>query len=194
MARVRMLWPDHRSHRKVGALDDRPYRTWIGMILEADDDGRVLVDPVELRTRIFAARPRVTIAHVKADVRTLARVGLIRLYQSAGIHYAHFPSWKDWQHPRYPTASKLPSPPPMARNSATVESPMRQPSRTRASRVRHGCTPGGVGRSGMERGGMVTVKPTGNGAHAPAKSEEPFKAIATRAQRAAARRERAERA
>lgn len=180
MARVRMLWPDHRSHRKVGALDDRPYRTWIGMILEADDDGRVLVDPVELRTRIFAARPRVTIAHVKADVRTLARLGLIRLYTAAGINYAHFPSWKDWQKPKYPQPSKLPIPPTLPQGSPSVPTPLRKRS-----------TPDCVVRSGMERSGVVTGKPSGNGAHAPTKSEEPFKAIARRAIRNAARKARA---
>ena len=44
MPRIRTLKPEHRQHRKVGALDHVSYRLWVGMILEADDEGRLVCE------------------------------------------------------------------------------------------------------------------------------------------------------
>ena len=41
MPRIRTLKPEHRQHRKLGPLDHLTYRLWVGMILEADDAGRL---------------------------------------------------------------------------------------------------------------------------------------------------------
>jgi hypothetical protein len=47
--RIRSLKPDHRTHRCVGKFSDREYRLWVSMILEADDEGRLVVDADQLR-------------------------------------------------------------------------------------------------------------------------------------------------
>jgi hypothetical protein len=101
----------------VGILGHRVYRVWIGMLMDSDDDGRVVADPAQLRARIFPFRTEVSVAHIKRDMRELARRKLIRLYQRNGTQYAVFPSWKDWQHPKYPVPSKLPPPPMMEEDS-----------------------------------------------------------------------------
>jgi len=110
MPRIRTLKPEHRQHRKLGPLDHLTYRLWVGMILEADDAGRLVYDPDQLRALIFAYHPKVSRAIVEASASCLESVGLIRRYVSDGQIYAWFPSWLDHQRLDHPTPSKLPPP------------------------------------------------------------------------------------
>lgn len=109
MPRIRTLKPEHKQHRKVGLLTDRQYRLWVGMITEADDEGRLVADPAQLRVLIFAYQPRTTVAHVVDGLEALAAVGLLRLYRVGEVSYAEFCSWKDHQRVQHPAASKYPS-------------------------------------------------------------------------------------
>jgi len=110
--RIRSVKPEHRTHRKVGVLSDLEYRLWISMINEADDEGRLVAEAGQLRILTWPYHPNVTTADVEQAIQTIAGLGLIQLYQVSAVRYAAFPSWKDHQHPKYPTASKLPVPPP----------------------------------------------------------------------------------
>jgi len=107
--RIRTLKPDHRQHRKVGPLDHFTYRLWVGLILEADDAGRLVAEPEELRVIVFAYHPRVTGEQVAGALARLAAVGLIRRYAVNGKQYADFPSFSDHQVINRPTRSKLPA-------------------------------------------------------------------------------------
>ena len=110
MPRARMFRPEHRSHRKVGQLSHFEYRIWVGMVLEADDEGRCTTDAQQLKASIVPFASRITLASVMHAVAKLAQVGLISLYEVGGNTYAFFPSWHDWQHPKYPTPSRIPPP------------------------------------------------------------------------------------
>jgi hypothetical protein len=105
------------------------------MIMESDDDGRLIADPAELRAKIFPFHRQVTVGEVRKGIRELARLKLIRLYQRGGIHYAHFTSWRDWQKPKYPSASRLPIPPAVAQDSPSIETPLRKRSRNVPPRI-----------------------------------------------------------
>lgn len=109
MPRIRSLKPEHRTHRKVGRLSDRAYRLWVGMILEADDEGRLIADAGELRLLVFGYHPGVTDASIETSLEVLAKPRLIRLYTVNGTRYADFPSWRDHQRIDRPTPSRLPS-------------------------------------------------------------------------------------
>ena len=106
--RIRTLKPEHKTHRKVGPLTDRQYRLWIGMITEADDEGRLIAEPLQLRAMIFAYHPAVTARHVIDDLAFLSDRGLIRLYSIGDTGYADFPSWRDHQVIDRRQVSKLP--------------------------------------------------------------------------------------
>ena len=160
MPRARVMWPEHRAHRKVGTLTDSHYRLWVGLIMEADDDGRVLVDAFELRAKVFPFRTSVTVGGIKTGIRQLAKRRLIRLYQRSGIHYAYFPSWRDWQHPKYPSPSKLPAPPKVADDSPTTSTPLRQRSPSGSPRVppvRSGVVRSRKGSNGVGRSRSRTM-------------------------------------
>lgn len=108
MPRIRTLKPDHRQHRKVGPLDHVTYRLWVGMILEADDEGRLVCDTEQLRVTIFGYHPRVTGALIESSLSRLDKAGLVQLYAMGGLRYAWFPSWRDHQVINRPTPSRLP--------------------------------------------------------------------------------------
>jgi uncharacterized phage protein (TIGR02220 family) len=109
MPRIRTLKPEHRQHRKVGPLDHVTYRLWVGMILEADDEGRLVYDPEALRVLIFGFHGKVSRVLVEASTTTLARLGLVNIYRSEGQDYVCFPSWHDHQKIDRPRPSLLPS-------------------------------------------------------------------------------------
>lgn len=109
MARIRTLKPEHRTHRKVGRLTDREYRLWVGMICEADDEGRLVADVDQLRLLIFGYQPTVKNSQVRLALENLASIGLVKLYEASGALYACFPDWRHHQRIDRPRRSNLPS-------------------------------------------------------------------------------------
>lgn len=108
MPRIRTLKPEHRQHRKIGPLSHLAYRLWVGMICEADDEGRLVCDPKQLRALIFAYHPGVTVRLLEAGLTEIQATGLVRLYFVDGVRYADFPSWRDHQYIPKKQPSKLP--------------------------------------------------------------------------------------
>jgi len=109
MPRIRSLKPDALQHRKVGSLSDRAFRVWVGMLTQADDEGRLVSDPEQLRVLFFGYHRNVTAEDVQIALDEIAKSGLIRLYLVRGVTYADFPSWRDHQRIDRATRSKLPS-------------------------------------------------------------------------------------
>lgn len=134
--------PEHRQHRKVGRLTDREYRLWVGMILEADDEGRLVADPGQLRLAIFGYWPKVSDREVTEGIATLASAGLVVLYAVDGVPYAAFPSWRDHQRINRPQASSLPAP--------TDSSPTEIPFSEHSLNVHSGSEGKGKERNGRE--------------------------------------------
>jgi hypothetical protein len=79
------------------------------MLLEADDDGRLVCDAEQLRVTIFGYHPKVSRALVESSLADLERVGLLKMYAKDGTRYAWFPSWADHQKIDHKTNSKLPA-------------------------------------------------------------------------------------
>src|SRR3990172_6745477 len=110
MARIRTIKPDAPTHRKTGKLSDRAFRLWLTMRTQADDEGRVVAYPDQLRLLAFGYQPETLVEHSENALREIDESGLIRLYQvESGTRYAFFPSWKDHQRIDKPSDSKLPS-------------------------------------------------------------------------------------
>lgn len=108
MPRIRSIKPEALQHRKVGRLTDREFRLWVGMLTQADDEGRLSADPDYLRVLVFGYHPKVKERDVDAAMDRLVNFGLIRLYEVDGVRYADFPSWQDHQRISHPTPSKYP--------------------------------------------------------------------------------------
>ena len=110
MARIRTIKPDAPTHRKTGKLSDRAFRLWLTMLTQADDEGRLVADPDQLRLLAFGYQPETLVEHSENALREIDESGLIRLYQvESSTRYAFFPSWKDHQRIDKPSESKLPA-------------------------------------------------------------------------------------
>jgi len=111
MPRIRTIKPEAPQHRKVGRLSDRQFRIWATCITQADDEGRLVCDPEQVRVWAFAYHPDVTTEIVEDAIQAIAQTGLMKLYEVDFIRYVWFPSWRDHQRISHPTPSKLPAPP-----------------------------------------------------------------------------------
>ena len=111
MPRIRSLKPEHKQHRKVGKLSDFVYRLWVGLLTEADDVGRLVADPDQIRILIFPYHARMTAPKIEAGLNALSRVGLCRCYTVAEVPYVELPSFPDHQRISHPAKSRLPGPP-----------------------------------------------------------------------------------
>jgi len=110
MPRIRSIKPEHKVHRKVGPLSDRAYRLWVGLLTEADDEGRLVGDLAQLRALVFPYQTRLALARLEAALRELLEAGLLTRYAVAGVPYLAFPSWEDHQQVSHARPSKVPSP------------------------------------------------------------------------------------
>src|SRR5688572_4480726 len=109
MPRIRSIKPEHKQHRKVGMLPNLEYRLWMGMITEADDEGRLVGNTAQLRALIFPYQAALTLEEVESALVHVAKTGLVRLYTVGKTRFIEFPSWKHHQRINRPTPSKLPS-------------------------------------------------------------------------------------
>ena len=114
MARQRFIWPQLWDDPDLGQLDDGARLLYIGCFSLADDDGRLIGEPVYLKTQVFRYR-KTTVAQVaKMRAQIAAACSNFTVYQAGGIEYIAFENWSEYQKPKYPKPSKLP-PPPKAR-------------------------------------------------------------------------------
>src|SRR5574337_609623 len=119
MARQRFIWPTIWDDPDIGRLSSDARLLYIGCFSLADDDGRILGDPVFLRTQIFRYRSmsdgRVTA--LRDEVAGACKSFVV--YTKDGSDYIAFANWSEFQKPKYPRPSKLP-PPPGRRKSARL--------------------------------------------------------------------------
>lgn len=111
MARIRTIKPDALQHRKVGRLSDRAFRVWVGLLTQADDEGRLPCDPDQVKAWCFAYHGKVTTKQVEEAIQEIKSLGLLSLYGINGTRYAYFPSWKDHQKINHPSPALYPGPP-----------------------------------------------------------------------------------
>ena len=108
MPRIRSLKPEALQHRKVGRLSDRAFRLWIGLITQADDEGRVAFDLRQFRVLIWGYFDRLKPSTVANALDELRSVSLCRLYVIDGQIFVDLPSWHDHQAIQKAIPSKLP--------------------------------------------------------------------------------------
>jgi hypothetical protein len=119
LPRIRTVKPEAPQHRKVGRLSDRAFRLWVTMLTQADDEGRLVADPGQLRIQAWGYHDEVSEKDAAAALEEIATSGLVHHYTVADVPYVWFPSWADHQriHKNHFTPSKLPPPPPRVRTS-----------------------------------------------------------------------------
>jgi hypothetical protein len=109
MPRIRTLKPEHKGHRHIGPLSDRAYRLWVGLVTEADDEGRLACDVRHFRSVIFSYQT-ISAPKVQAALDEILATDSLRRYEVQGAAYLYFPSWHEHQKIDRPKVSTLPAP------------------------------------------------------------------------------------
>jgi DnaD/phage-associated family protein len=103
---------------------------YIGMISNADDEGRMKASPQYLKTTIFAG-DSCTIPELLQWRSLIVSIGLINLYEIDGVEYLSLPTWHTYQYISKPYPSKLPAPPKHTkskRNTDNIPAPITEDS------------------------------------------------------------------
>jgi hypothetical protein len=110
MPRIRSIHPDACDSEKLSALSDSAERTFFRLLTHTDDEGRGEDRPKLLAAKLYPLHDGKDAGTVNSDLDELQAVGLLSRYCVDGKRYYSIPTFRDWQNPRHPTASKLPSP------------------------------------------------------------------------------------
>src|SRR3954466_12432046 len=107
--RIRSIKPETWQDERLAGLGDFEPRLYLGLVSQADDEGRQSANPSLIRSRIFPFDQR-TPDELAAGLATLQDAGLIRLSHADGRDYLTIVSWADDQRIDKPTPSRLPAP------------------------------------------------------------------------------------
>lgn len=113
MARQRWIWPEFWDDPDIGRLSRDERLLFIALFSLADDEGRILADPLYLRGAAFRYDDDLTVEDVRAMRDRIARMlpRSVQLYQVDGRDYIALLRWRRWQRPKYPQPSRFPPPP-----------------------------------------------------------------------------------
>jgi hypothetical protein len=109
VARIRSIKPTIWESEQLGDVSFQARLTFIGLITQADDEGRLKGSPRRLRGKLFPYDD-VTAKDVSKWLTELSVNGLITLYSVAGEQFISLPTWEKHQKINRPTDSALPSP------------------------------------------------------------------------------------
>jgi len=139
MPRRRMIDPDFWNDSRVKKLPPTERLLFIGMISQADDEGRLLSDPAFLRSKIFPYDD-FTLEDITAMLTHILQTNPnLQLYENSGEKYLYFRKWPRYQKPSHPQPSKLPKPPELQESIQEPVPEQDQPeTRTIPSQVRSG--------------------------------------------------------
>lgn len=109
MARIRTLKPEILQDGKTASLDAATFKTFIGLILLADDYGNLHGHTEQVRGAIHWARSE-DAERTGECLDTLVAVGLIRRYAVGNQQYIHVAGWKKHQRVEHPGKPMVPGP------------------------------------------------------------------------------------
>lgn len=112
MARIRSLKPDCWQDTAVGRISREARLLFIGLITQADDEGRLNAEPRLLRSQIFPLDEDLQTTEVEAWLGELEDEGLIVAYSAKRDTYIYLSGFTENQRISHPKVSKLPPPPP----------------------------------------------------------------------------------
>lgn len=112
MARKRMIDPSFWDDLNVAKLSIPARLCFIGMVSNADDEGRIEADPRYIKRAVFGFDDDLSSADIAgylAEIETSCP-GVV-FYQVDGRALAAFTNWKRYQYIQKPQTSRLPAPP-----------------------------------------------------------------------------------
>lgn len=142
MARIRSLKPTIWESEQIGDVSIQARLTFIGLITQSDDHGRLKGSPKLVRSWVFPYDD-FTLQNVSEWLRELAEAGLIHWFKVDGKDFIELPTWSAHQRVSHPTESVLPSR--SEADSEVTPEPLRNP---REEPYREGKGREGIGEEG----------------------------------------------
>ncbi|MEW6188789.1 MAG: hypothetical protein AB1466_01565 [Actinomycetota bacterium] len=109
MARRRMMDPNFWGNEKVAKWNFRQRLLFLGLVSNADDEGRLTGHPDFLRGTIFPY-DNVKQTTIARDLEQLRLSGSIILYKNSNRSYIQITNWHKYQRINRPKPSKIPPP------------------------------------------------------------------------------------
>lgn len=108
MARIRSIKPELLEDERTAMLSDLEWRTFVSLLLLADDYGNFRANPGRIAGAAFWAQENVELA---PTLERLSSGRLIRLYEVEGQRYGHIRGWSKHQKVDHPGKPTCPPPP-----------------------------------------------------------------------------------
>ncbi|MEV7864664.1 hypothetical protein AB0P17_00835 [Streptomyces sp. NPDC088124] len=110
MARIRTIKPEAFVSESLAAVSLAAERTFLGLLTQADDQGRHRDHAAIIAGQLWVLRPEHTPSDVETDLAQLADAGLICRYKSPDEkRYLHIVTWHLHQKINRPSKSRLPA-------------------------------------------------------------------------------------
>lgn len=124
MARIRTVKPEFWAHPRTGAVDRNARLLFIGLLNEADDEGRMRYSAKRLAGVLFPFDDDVTPSLLDSWVRQLERAGSVEQYEVEGASYLVVVGFLKHQKISHSKDSALPEKPPDSFTEASVKPPV----------------------------------------------------------------------
>jgi hypothetical protein len=111
VARIRTIKPDLFRSPSMRHLPLEARFFVVGLITEADDEGRFVASSKALAGALFPHDAAVTAARIERWLHLAVGIGTVQLYDCDGVRYGWFPMWGEHQRISHPAPSRLPNPP-----------------------------------------------------------------------------------
>lgn len=109
MARIRTIKPEAFVSESLAAVSLTAERTFLGLLTQADDQGRHRDHSAIITGQLWVLRPEHTPSDVETDLAQLADAGLICRYKGPDHkRYLHVVTWHQHQKINRPSKSRLP--------------------------------------------------------------------------------------
>jgi hypothetical protein len=113
VARIRTIKPELFLSETVSSLSLEAERSFIGLLTQADDKGRMKESAPVLNGALWPCRPTHSVADMQQDIDEIVDKGLLCRYEHAGRKYLHFASWEEHQRISHPSTRNLAPPCPV---------------------------------------------------------------------------------
>lgn len=112
MTRIRTLKPEIWQDEAFGELTHQAQLLFIGLITQADDEGRLKGSPSLIRSQVFPYKHGMHLDSVEAWLEELEEASLIERYDVGGRPFINLPTWHRHQRVSHPSESLIPTPSP----------------------------------------------------------------------------------
>ncbi|MBO3674010.1 hypothetical protein [Streptomyces sp. NEAU-YJ-81] len=144
MARIRTIKPEAFVSESLAAVSLTAERTFLGLLTQADDQGRHRDHAAIITGQLWVLRPEHTPSDVETDLAQLSDAGLICRYKGPDHkRYLHVVTWHQHQKINRPSKSRLPGCP--VHDASVTDATAVEAGVTESSRTPHAVLPEGSG-------------------------------------------------